>query len=156
MGIFVLLSLANPMTWLIATMMIVTWSRISRRANNKEDDASRIVRMGVSSPEGVGAAFQFLSIAYRPNHAFTAKAQIVQHEDVDDDDEGGPDTPQKHLHRQLRRIRRGEALDRLVWRLEGREKPPNPAYLAGALAPPASTHGIYTGRRRLLCFSIRH
>jgi biopolymer transport protein ExbB/TolQ len=118
MGIFVLLSLANPMTWLITVMIVVTWSRIFRRANKKEEDASRIVRIGAGSPEAIGAAFQFLSIAYRPNHAFTAKAQIVQHEDADDDEEGGPDTPQKHLHRQLRRIRRGEAVERLVWRLE--------------------------------------
>jgi hypothetical protein len=66
----------------------------------------------------VGAAFLFLSVAYRPNHAFILKAQIRQEEDVDEDDRGGPETPQRHLHRQLRRIRRGEPIERLVWRLE--------------------------------------
>jgi hypothetical protein len=60
----------------------------------------------------------FLSMAYRPNHAFVAKAQIVQEEDADDDDQGGPDTPKRHLLRQLRRIRRGENVDRLILRLE--------------------------------------
>jgi hypothetical protein len=46
------------------------------------------------------------------------KAQIRQVEDVDEDDQGGPETPLKHLHRQLRRIRRGEPVEQLVWRLE--------------------------------------
>ncbi len=57
-------------------------------------------------------------MAYRPNHAFIAKAQITQREDEDDDDEGGPDTARKHLLRQLRQIRHGEKVDRLVLRLE--------------------------------------
>ncbi len=116
MKLLVLLSLANPMTWLIATMIVVTWSRIFRR--KEPGNPSRIVRTGAFSTEAAGAAFLFLSMAYRPNHAFVAKAQIQQEEDAEDDDEGGPDTPQKHLHRQLHRIRRGEAVDRLVWRLE--------------------------------------
>ena|SRR3984885_7075631 len=33
---------------------------------------------------------------------------------TDDDAEGGPDSPEKHLHRQLRRIRRGEKVERLT------------------------------------------
>ena len=33
---------------------------------------------------------------------------------ADDDAEGGPDSPEKHLHRQLRRIRRGEKVERLT------------------------------------------
>jgi hypothetical protein len=76
------------------------------------------VRTGTDSPEAFGAAFLFLSMAYRPNHAFIAKAQIQQREDEDDDDEGGPDTARKHLLRQLRQIRHGEKVDRLVLRLE--------------------------------------
>jgi hypothetical protein len=118
MGIPVLLALANPITWLITATMIVTWSRILRRATNREGMASRIVHMGAGSREGVGAAFQFLSIAYRPHHAFIAKAQIVQHEDADDDENGDPDTAARHLRRQLRRIRRGQPVDPLIVRKE--------------------------------------
>jgi hypothetical protein len=33
---------------------------------------------------------------------------------ADDDDEGEPNDPEKHLHRQLRRIRRGEKIERLT------------------------------------------
>jgi hypothetical protein len=114
----ILLWLGNPMTWLIAMMFIVGWSRIFRRHNPNQRDRSRIVRTGTDSPEAFGAAFLFLSMAYRPNHAFMAKAQIQQREDEDDDDEGGPDTARQHLLRQLRQIRRGEKVDRLVLRLE--------------------------------------
>ncbi|HEY1985813.1 MAG TPA: hypothetical protein VGG85_10405 [Terracidiphilus sp.] len=118
MILLILLSLANPMTWLIATMIVVTGSRISRHFNTKPIDRARIVRTGAFTPEAAGNAFLFLSMAYRPNHAFMAKAQIQQEEDTDDDEEGGPDTAKRHWQRQMRRIRRGEAVDRLVWRLE--------------------------------------
>jgi hypothetical protein len=33
---------------------------------------------------------------------------------ADEDDEGEPNDPEKHLHRQLRRIRRGEKVERLT------------------------------------------
>ena len=35
-------------------------------------------------------------------------------DEADDDDEGGPPDPAKHFERQLRRIRRGEKIDRLT------------------------------------------
>jgi hypothetical protein len=55
-------------------------------------------------------------------HALQAIAQPrVDHvlaekfdDEADDDAEGEPDTPEKHLHRQLRRIRRGEKVERLT------------------------------------------
>jgi hypothetical protein len=37
-------------------------------------------------------------------------------DEAEDDDEGEPPDPEKHLHRQLRRIRRGERIERLVAR----------------------------------------
>src|SRR5260370_1283034 len=114
MTLFVLMGLANPMTWLVVTMVYISWSRFRQRG-----DRTRKGRpLGTSSDAGFGAAFQFLSVAYRPNHAFIAKAQIQQQEDADEDDNGSPDTPIRHLHGQLRRIRRGEPVDRLIWRLE--------------------------------------
>ncbi len=64
--------------------------------------------------------FSFLPFAaiYRPRMIEITKAQIRQQEDVDEDDNGGPDTPLKHLMQQLRRIRRGEKVDRLTLKLE--------------------------------------
>ena len=118
MAFTVLLWLSSPLTWLVVMMMIAGWSHVSRKPGTKPEDAARIVKVGPSTPEAVGAALMFLSMAYRPNHAFVAKAQIVEREDEDEDDQGGPDTSRRHLLRQLRLIRRGEPVDRLVWRLE--------------------------------------
>jgi hypothetical protein len=64
---------------------------------------------------GLGMAFLFLQTFWQPSlcHATEAREKI----DVEDDDEGEPETPEKQLNRQLKRIRRGEAVDRLVLRL---------------------------------------
>ena len=111
----VLIGLTNPMTWLIVAMVYVSWTR---RRKRKPSGRHQAARAGIASDVGIAAAFQLLSLAYRPNHAFVAKAQIQQQEDTDEDDNGDPETPIRHLHRQLRRIRRGEQVDRLIWRLE--------------------------------------
>ena len=118
MAFTILIALSSPMTWLIAMIIVVGFTRRFRRPHDPTNDPSRIVRTGPASPESLGSALMFLSMAYRPNHAFVAKAQIVEREDADDDDQGGPDSPRKHLLRQLRRIRRGEWVDRLVLHLE--------------------------------------
>jgi amino acid transporter len=66
----------------------------------------------------VGLAFLPFAAIYRPRLIEVAKAQIRQQEDVDEDDSGGPETPLKHLMRQLRRIRRGEPVETLFLRRE--------------------------------------
>jgi hypothetical protein len=66
----------------------------------------------------IGFAFLPLSILYRPSLAEVAKAQIRQQEDVDEDENGDPESPLKHLLRQLRRIRRGEPLETISLRLK--------------------------------------
>ena len=118
MNLTFLLCLSNPITWIVAMMLVAGWSHVFRRPDTRPEDVARIVKVGASSPDAMGAALLFLVMAHRPNHEFVAKAQIREQEDVDDDDQGGPDTPQRHLMRQLRRIRHGETVDRLVWRLE--------------------------------------
>lgn len=118
MAISLLLALSNPVTWLIAIMLVAFWQDSRRAKREFRRTGKRPVRLHSSALMAAGLAFQFLSIAYRPNHAFIAKAQIQMDEKADDDDDGGRETPIKHLHRQLRRIRRGEPVDRLVWRLE--------------------------------------
>jgi hypothetical protein len=115
---FVLMGLTNPMTWLIAAMAFAYWSRKRRPEPRGDNSPQQHKRAGFASDAGLAAAFQLLSLAYRPNHAFVAKAQIQQQEDTDEDDEGDPESPIRHLHRQLRRIRRGEHVERLIWKLE--------------------------------------
>jgi hypothetical protein len=118
MAFTILLWLSSPLTWMAVMMMIAGWGRVPRKPGRKPANGAGIVKVGPSTPEAVGTALIFLSMAYRPNHAFVAMAQIVEREAEDEDDQGGPDTPQRQLWRQLRRIRRGEPVDRLVWRLE--------------------------------------
>jgi len=67
------------------------------------------------SSVALASAFLFMPAFYRPSVSFEIEAR--QREDVEEDDEGDPETPAKHLHRQLKRIRRGEPIDRLVLRL---------------------------------------
>ncbi len=67
------------------------------------------------SAVGLGMAFLFLQMFYRPSlaHAIEAREQAP----AEDDDEGEPETLVRQLHRQFRRIRRGEPVDHLELRL---------------------------------------
>lgn len=77
----------------------------------------RVVRFSARNA-AMGFAFLPLGILYRPSLVEVAKAQIRQQEDADEDDNGDPDSPRKHLLRQLRRIRRGERVETLSLRLK--------------------------------------
>jgi hypothetical protein len=64
----------------------------------------------------LGMAFlQIMRVFYEPSVAYLLEAK--QDEDVDEDDQGDPETVTKQLNRQLKRIRRGELVERLVLRL---------------------------------------
>jgi hypothetical protein len=117
MGFNLMMMLTSPVTWLLAAMAVSAWRRShSKLEYGATGNRRRLILRGAALD--AAAAFLFLSIAYRPSHAFMAKAKIRQQEDVDEDDEGAPDSSLKSLHRQLRKIRRGEPVDRLIWRLE--------------------------------------
>lgn len=118
MAFTILMALSSPLTWLIVLMIIAGRQHGIRKPERKPEDAARIIHSGSTTPDAMGAALMFFSMAYRPNHTFVAKAQIVEREHTDEDDQGGPDTAKRQFMRQLRRIRRGEPVDRLVWRLE--------------------------------------
>lgn len=97
---------------LILQALLYLQARISLKRS-----PSQKARISAVSSAGLGATLQFLSVLYHPSDAQMITAQIQQHEDTDDDDHGSPETPLKHLHQQLRRIRRGEHVDHLVWKL---------------------------------------
>ncbi|HVC45641.1 MAG TPA: hypothetical protein VND90_00205 [Terracidiphilus sp.] len=63
----------------------------------------------------LGMAFQLLQVYYRPAVSYEVQVRLVEKEE--DDDEGDPESPIKHLHRQLKRIRRGQPVDNLVVRI---------------------------------------
>jgi len=63
----------------------------------------------------LGMALLFVQVFYRP--AVDNVIEVKQDEGTDEDDEGDPENQKKQLDSQLKRIRRGETLDRLVLRL---------------------------------------
>jgi hypothetical protein len=67
----------------------------------------------------LGLAFmQLIRTFYQPDLGYLL--EVKQDEDADEDDSGDPETPEvrkRHFLRQLRRIRRGEAIDRLELRM---------------------------------------
>jgi hypothetical protein len=76
-------------------------------------------RFGICAANAaLGLSFLPFAAIYRPRMIEIAKTQIRQQEDVDEEDNGGPDSHLKHLLRQLRRIRRGETVDTLFVRLK--------------------------------------
>jgi len=72
-------------------------------------------RMGGKNPgfypsaKAMGNAFQHLQVFSRPSIAYVLEAE--------DEEDGEDETLAGQLNRQLRRIRRGEPLERLVFRL---------------------------------------
>jgi uncharacterized protein (UPF0305 family) len=58
---------------------------------------------------------QFVEVFYRPSvdHVLEMKQEEV----VEEDDEGDPETGEMQLSGQLKRIRRGESVERLVLRV---------------------------------------
>ena len=58
---------------------------------------------------------QFMQVYWRPSVSYVLEEK--QDEDADEDDNGDPENLKKQLDRQLKRIRRGEPVDRLVLRL---------------------------------------
>jgi hypothetical protein len=67
------------------------------------------------SSAALGATLLFLSVFYRPSVDFAIEASLQ--EEVEEDDQGDPEAPERHIAQQLRRIRRGERVETLVWRL---------------------------------------
>jgi hypothetical protein len=61
-----------------------------------------------------GNALQTLQVQIMAQPQAQYVLEEKQDDEAEDDDEGEPSDPEKHLHRQLRRIRRGEKIERLT------------------------------------------
>jgi hypothetical protein len=84
------------------------WLRKRRRGGLQ----SKIYSMCLAA--GIGF-LQFVQTFYQSN--LSNVISVIEEEDADEDDQGDPESPHKHLHRQLRRIRHGQHVDRLQVRL---------------------------------------
>ena len=63
----------------------------------------------------LGIALQFMQAYWKPSVDYVL--QEKQREEADEDDDGDPENLKKQLDRQLKQIRRGEAVERLVLQL---------------------------------------
>lgn len=107
-----------PVVALGLVAVVLFLSRL-KQAIWKPESSKRPRRFRLSANSAaVGLAYLPFAAIYRPRLIEVANAQIRQQEDVDEDDNGGPETPLKHLMRQLQRIRRGERVERLFLRRE--------------------------------------
>ena len=106
------LALASPFLVIVA---ILVHYRLRRAIFRRNQRLGRKIRGFCPSSFALGTALQLIPMFYRPSMDFAIKARAV--EVIEEDDEGGPEKPAKHLHRQLRRIRRGEPVDTLVIKL---------------------------------------
>jgi hypothetical protein len=106
------LALASPFLAIVAILVHYFLRRAIFRRNQ------RLGRKNAGfcpSSFALGTALQLMPTFYRPSIEFAIKARLV--EVVEEDDEGDPEKPAKHLHRQLRRIRRGDPVETLVVKL---------------------------------------
>jgi hypothetical protein len=109
---FCSLLFASPFLAIVAILMHHQLRvSVSKRKKRK---GKRVLGFCPSSA-ALGAALLFLSAFYRPGLNFAIEASL--HEEVEEDDQGDPETPEGLLAQQLRRIRRGEKVERLVWRM---------------------------------------
>ena len=106
------LALASPLLVIVAILVHYYLRRALFRRNQR---LGRKNRGFCPSSFALGTALQLLPKFYRPSMDFAIKARAV--EVIEEDNEGDPEKPARHLHRQLRRIRRGDPLDGLVVKL---------------------------------------
>ncbi len=67
------------------------------------------------SSSALGMILLFMQVFVRPSLQYVLEEK--QDEDADEDDQGDPEGKEKHLNRQLKRIRRGKPAQTLVLRL---------------------------------------
>lgn len=112
-------AVAQPVFALTLLAIAVAILRL-KHLTSKPKPAPRRRRRFVLSAANVALGLSLLPLAtlYRPSLNEVAKAQIRQQEDADENDNGDPDSPNKHLLGQLRRIRRGGEVKTLYFRLK--------------------------------------
>jgi hypothetical protein len=100
--------LAIPALFVIFYLRRIGWV-LKKRLRSK--------RVGFRPSYGsLGNALQTLEVWTRPGVDYVLEQKYD--EDANEDDQGDPDSPKAQMNRQLKRIRRGELVDRLILRLK--------------------------------------
>jgi hypothetical protein len=112
-GLASLLAAAAPVLAVLLPFLIFYLKRATARRKKRNGRSSS----GFSpSTFALGLALQHLQVFTHPSVQYVLEQKYD--EDAEDDDQGDPDHPNAQLHRQLKRIRRGEPIDRLILRLK--------------------------------------
>jgi len=114
-GVFYFCSMLLCASPFLAIVGILTYSLIRRSAWKRERRKGKRGLGFCPSSAALGTAFLLLTTFYRPRMEFAIETS--EQVEVEEDDQGDPETPEKLLDRQLRRIRRGEPVERLELQL---------------------------------------
>jgi hypothetical protein len=110
------LFLSAPLACIVVLVLLAFLQGLRLRFDPKARAQKSVRRTGAAY--ALGAAFLCFSMFYHPRLELAATAQVQRQEQQDEDDNGDPESPIRRLLRQLKRIRRGEPVDRLIWKLE--------------------------------------
>ncbi len=99
----------------LAIVVILVHNKLRRARWQRGKNLRRPNPARCSTSAALGAMLMVGQVFYRPSLAYGVEAR--ERIDVDEDDPADPKHPDKALIRQLRRIRRGEPVGDLVWRL---------------------------------------
>lgn len=107
-----MLAMASPYLAILVVLLHAALLRARWRRNERK---GRPNTGFCPSAAALGIVFLLTQTFVRPSLRHVIEARL--REEADEDDHGDPDSPNKWLHLQLRRIRRGEPVDTLVLRL---------------------------------------
>lgn len=99
----------------LAIAAILLHSRLRRVLWQRGKNLRRPDSAFCSMAAALGAMLLFAQTFHRPSMKHVLESR--QQSEVDEDDSGDPESPDRLLHRQLRRIRQGEPVERLTLRL---------------------------------------
>jgi hypothetical protein len=100
--------LAVPGFFLIFYLKRTSWRQKKRRGRKYSGFSPSTFTLGI--------ALQHLQAFTHPSVQYVLEEKYD--EDAEEDDQGNPDHPKAQINRQLKRIRRGEPVDRLILRLK--------------------------------------
>lgn len=106
------MSFASPF---LAIFGILAYFQIRRSVWKRNRRKRRRALSFCPSSAALGAVFILITTFYRPRIDFAIEARLQK--EVEEDDQGDPETPEKLFNHQLRRIRRGEPVETLELRL---------------------------------------
>jgi hypothetical protein len=98
----------------LAMATLLLWYFVRRALSRRQVRRGRPAGFCPSS-SALGVIFLIAQTFYRPEFSHVIEAPL--REEVDEDDEGDPESPERQFNRQLKRIRRGEQVGDLVTRL---------------------------------------